>query len=330
VPADATAVALNLTGTHATSGTHLTVWPTGAARPETAVLNLRPGATAASLVVAGLGAGGATSVRNLAGSVDLVADVVGYWTRSGGALYHPVQPARLLDTRTPAGGARRLADQEQQRLAVAGRAGVPTSATAVVLNVTAVGPTRSGYLTVSPSGTRTTTSSVNFAAGQTVPNRVVSGLADGAVDVRAAGATHVLVDVVGWYGPASVPGGSAYTALTPARLVDSRDGTGTPRGAFGARVTRDVQATGRLGVPAGATAVVLSLTGTGPSASQTFVTAFPDGTTRPGTSDLNLVRGETRSNLAVVPLSSAGRLSLYNEAGTTQVVADVLGYYAAP
>jgi hypothetical protein len=67
IPSGATAVALNLTGTGATAGTHLTVWPSGGVRPDTSVLNLRPGGTAASLVVAGLGGSGATSVRNLAG-----------------------------------------------------------------------------------------------------------------------------------------------------------------------------------------------------------------------------------------------------------------------
>ncbi|MDP9435145.1 MAG: hypothetical protein M3P93_08135, partial [Actinomycetota bacterium] len=326
VPADATAVALNLTGTRPTSGTHLTVWPTGTVRPETSVLNLRTGATAASLVVAGLG-GGSASVRNLAGQVDLVADVVGYYTGSGGDLYHPGTPARLLDTRTPDGGGR-VSDQETRSLVVRGRGGVPSTATAAVLNVTAVGPSASGFVAVAPAGTPRGTSSVNYAAGETVPNRVVTGLSsDGRVDLFVAGATHVLVDVVGWYAPASVGGGSGLHALTPSRLVDSRSGTGTPRLPFGAQVTRDVQVTGVAGVPAGASAVVVSLTGTGASASQTHVSAFPDGTPRPGTSDLNLVRGQTRANLAVVPLSADGRMSLYNEAGTTDVLADVLGYY---
>jgi hypothetical protein len=235
-----------------------------------------------------------------------------------------VTPARVLDTRSTGGA---LADQESRRLQVTGRAGVPAGATAVVLNVTAVGPPRAGYLTVSPaSGTRPGTSSVNFAARQTVPNRVVTGLSsDGRIELFAAGGAHVLVDVVGWYGSGAR---STYTSLTPARMVDSRDGTGTPRGKLGAAVTRDVQATGRLGVPAGATAVVLSLTATGPTAATTFVTAFPDGTARTETSDLNLLQGETRSNLAVVPLSTAGRFSLYNAAGASHVIADVLGYYS--
>lgn len=328
VPSQATAVALNLTATHASAGTHLTVWPAGSAEPATSVLNLRPGPTAASLVMAGLGVRGAASIATLAGTVDVVGDVVGYWTRGSGALYHPVAPARLLDTRKDGGP---VGDGATRRLPVVGSGGVPAGATAVVLNVTALGGPLPGYLTVAPSGTRPPTSSVNFAAREVVPNRVVSALSsDGAVDVTAAGGAQVLVDVAGWYGPAGLAGGSAYTPVAPARLVDSRSGTGTTRGPFGAGESRDVQVAGVAGVPAGATAVVLSLTGTGATATQTFVNAFPGGTSLPATSDLNLLRGETRANLAVVPLSADGRMTLYNQAGTTQVVADVLGYDAAP
>jgi hypothetical protein len=89
-----------------------------------------------------------------------------------------------------------------------------------------------------------------------------------------------------------------------------------------------VLASGRAGIPAGATAVVVSLTATSPTATEGYVSAFADGRRRPGTSDLNTARGQTRSNLAVVQLSSSGRMSLYNAAGATHVLVDVLGYYS--
>jgi hypothetical protein len=329
VPSDATAVALNLTGTGATAATHLTVWPAGGVQPETSVLNLRPGAAAASLVVAGLGASGAATVRNLAGSVHLVADVVGYYSRESGALYHPVTPSRLLDTRATSGGATPLSDGQTRTLRLHGRAGVPSTATAVVLNVTSLGSRRPGYLTITPSGARSRTSSVNYAAGQTVPNRVLTGLSStGRIDVLASRSTDVLVDVIGWFAPASTPGGSAFHAVAPTRLVDSRKGTGTHRSAFGARITRDVQVSGRADVPAGAKAVVVSITTTSPTAGSGYVTAFSDGQLRPGTLDVTTSRARTRANLGVVQLSSRGRMSLYNATGSTHIVVDVLGYYA--
>ena len=75
-----------------------------------------------------------------------------------------------------------------------------------------------------------------------------------------------------------------------------------------------------------ASAVVLNLTGTDPTA-ETFVTAYPAGVARPPTSSLNLQRGETRPNLVMVKIGDGGRITLYNHVGATQLVADVVGYY---
>ena len=85
--------------------------------------------------------------------------------------------------------------------------GVPTMAStippkAVVVNVTAVGPTAAGYLTVWPDAvTRPGTSDLNFNAGQTVPNLVVVQVGtDGKVALfNAAGSADVIADVVGYY-----------------------------------------------------------------------------------------------------------------------------------
>ena len=85
-------------------------------------------------------------------------------------------------------------------LPVVGRAGVPGSASAVVLNVTAVGGQARGYLTVFPCGSvRPNASSVNFGVGQTVANGVVARVgAGGKVCVFASAATDVVVDVNGY------------------------------------------------------------------------------------------------------------------------------------
>ena len=88
-------------------------------------------------------------------------------------------------------------------LPVEGRIGIPTDAYAVVVNVTAVAPTATGFLTVYGSGVaRPTASSLNFVPGQVVPNLVVSGTgADGRLAIfNFTGATDVVVDIVGWYG----------------------------------------------------------------------------------------------------------------------------------
>lgn len=79
VPDDATAVVLNLTVTGGTAPSHLTVWPTGAPRPGTSVLNWPTGDTRANLVVVPVGDGGSISLRNQAGTVHVIADVVGWF-----------------------------------------------------------------------------------------------------------------------------------------------------------------------------------------------------------------------------------------------------------
>jgi uncharacterized protein YkwD len=104
-------------------------------------------------------------------------------------------------------------------LAVAGRGGVPGDAGAVTLNVTSTGSVGAGFATVYPCGTpRPDTSNINFAAGSTVANAVTSKVgADGTVCVYTHAATHLIVDVNGYF-----PRSADFGALVPARLLDTR------------------------------------------------------------------------------------------------------------
>ncbi|MGL4745930.1 MAG: RHS repeat-associated core domain-containing protein, partial [Dermatophilaceae bacterium] len=88
--------------------------------------------------------------------------------------------------------------------------------------------------------------------------------------------------------------------------------------------------TGRAGVPAsGVSAVVVNLTAVGGS-TNSFLTAHPDGTTRPGVSNLNFATGETVANAAIVKVSPSGAIKIYNSTGSVHVLADVTGFYTAP
>jgi len=121
-----------------------------------------------------------------------------------------------------------------------------------------------------------------------------------------------------------------YRALPPARILDTRDGTGTSAaGPIGPGGVLELQITGTGGVPAtGVSAVVLNVTSVSPTA-ESFVTLWPSGMPRPLASNLNLEAGETRANLATVALGVNGRISLFNNTGLTHLVADVAGYYDA-
>ena len=114
--------------------------------------------------------------------------------------------------------------------------------------------------------------------------------------------------------------------MQPVRLVDTRNGTGAAEHPVAANSSLRIKVTGSNGVPTGATAVTLNLTGTDSTAA-TYLTAYADGT-RPGTSNLNLVPGQTRPVQAVVPVDSSGYITVHNSAGSVDVIADLEGYFA--
>jgi hypothetical protein len=213
---------------------------------------------------------------------------------------------------------------------VTATSGVPSDAQLVAMNVTVVGPSAGGFLTVAPNGVpMPEVSNLNFQPGQTVPNLVLARVANGKVDVQiSAGAAHVLFDVVGWFGSGqTVTPGARLAAQTPARKLDSRNGLGMPGGAarpLNPGETIEVQV-----VPpnSGVKGVVLNLTGVGPTA-VTYVTAYPgDQVVRPYTSNLNLVPGQIRPNLVMVGVSPQGTVKLFNESGAVHLLADVVGTF---
>ncbi|HEV2757941.1 MAG TPA: hypothetical protein VGV86_00105 [Acidimicrobiales bacterium] len=128
--------------------------------------------------------------------------------------------------------------------------------------------------------------------------------------------------------PALAGRGGGFVAVPPARVLDTRFGLGAPA-RLGPTSSIDVQITGMGGVPAtGVAAVALNVTATQPSTGG-FVTAYPTGTTRPLASNLNFGPGQTVPNAVVVKVGTLGRVSLYNNAGTTHLIADVAGWYAS-
>ena len=327
IPADATAVAWNLTAVDATVDTYVTVWPGGTARPSASNLNPVPGAATPNLVVGQIGPAGSLSMFNNAGSVHLVADLVGYFTASSNLRLQALTPARLLDTRDGTGDVLgSVAAGKTIEVKVSGRGGVPTNAKAVVLNVLAAEPTASSYLTVWPTGDpRPLASSLNMVVGQTVPNMVLARLgADGRVSVfNNNGASHVVIDVLGAFAD-NAPG--RFVALQPGRVLDTRDGTGSPAAPVG-QDPLVLKLTGVRGVPnSGVSAVLLNVTVVQPTAA-TYVTVYPSGGDRPLASNLNAVAGQIVPNMVLGRLGPDGSVAIYNNGGLTHLVADVTGYF---
>ncbi|MDH6577600.1 PKD domain-containing protein [Kitasatospora sp. MAP5-34] len=317
-----TAVVLNVTATGATQDTYLTVWPGGQSRPASSNLNVKARQTVANLVTVPVGTYQDLQIYNRAGQADVIVDFVGYYQPNAGQRFTPTGPSRLLDTRPSNGQADvRLTDGESRSVQVTGQAGVPKGASAVVLNLTATEPSRDGYLTAYPHGDqRPGVSNLNFTAGQTVANQAIVPIgSDGKIDLyNRAGDTQVIADVFGYY---SYDSKGEFTPVTPTRLADTRPGN-----ALGGDGAFSVQVGGAAGVPANATAAVLNVTATDTTASG-FLTVWPDGGPRPATSNLNFRAGQTVPNHVITPLGGNGRVSIYNRAGRTQVIADLFGYF---
>ncbi len=246
------------------------------------------------------------------------------------SFYVPLNPVRLLDTRTGVGGnISALSTQALTELDVTGVGGVPeTGATAVVLNVTVDAPLTSGFITAWPSGEgQPAVSNLNFVAGQTVPNLVTVKVgANGRVNLyNSEGFTHLVADVVGYYTATQPAGAGRFTAVTPGRVLDTRNGSGP----VGAGVSIPVKVTGLADVPAaGVSGVALNVTVDQPTAPG-YLTVWPTGELQPFASSHNFVAGQTVANLVLAKVGAGGQVSIFNSGGSTHVIADVVGYFSA-
>lgn len=319
VPANAKAVAVNVTAVSPSAVTYLRAWPTGTAEPTASVLNVEPNATAAVATSVGVGTGGKVSLRNNAGSVHVVVDVTGYYVDGAGVGFEPLpQAVRLLDTRKAGSG---LAPGGTRRVSVTG-AGVPSNATAVMVNVTSAAAGGPGYVSVVPAGDDVrATSSVNHRPGTDVANRATVPVSGGKIDVYLAGGpAGVVVDVVGWYGPS---GTLLLTPVVPQRVVDTR----TVGGAVKAGQTRTLSVRDAIFTSATPKAALVTLTATQQTAGTTYLTVGAAGQALPPTSDLNTGAGRDQAALALMVWNSSGSSVVYNNAGSTHVIVDVTAVF---
>ncbi len=286
--------------------------------------------TKALVVSAGGGGGPGGPIGS--GDPGVVCGGAGPWTVGmpsvGPTTFHPVTPGRILDTRDGTGApAGKLDAGCTLALDVTGLRGIPADGVhAVSLNVTATEAVENGYVTVYPCAAgRPATSSLNTQPGRDIANLVTLPVgADGLVCFYTYRSVHLLADVAGWFGD----GGSRMTGLAPARVLDTRDGTGATAAPVAAGGVVSVQVAGWGGVPAtGVSAVVLNLTAT-ESTSPGYLSAYPCDQ-EVYASALNYIAGQTVANHVLVPLDSAGQFCISSYA-QSDVIADVLGYYGAP
>jgi hypothetical protein len=345
VPTGASAVVLNVTAVDPTANGFLTVFPEGTTQPLVSNLNFAPGVIVANLVTVPLSAAGGISIFNHAGSTDVVVDVEGYYTSSpaanGSGLYNPLSPVRALGTL--AVGATLAANTSTAVTVTGSTTGVPASASAVVVNVTAANATGPSFLTVYPAGaTMPTASNLNFGAQATnvaIANRVTVGVGtSGQIEVyNHTNTVDVDVDVEGYYSGGGGTG-SAFVPITPVRVADTRTAS-----TVGAETTISAGAselftldTTASGIPAAATAVAANFTVI-PGDAGGFLTVYPKSdATVPVASDVNWTESQTPAvpNFTIADTAGTGTVEVYDGPATgganVDLVIDVFGYFVAP
>ncbi len=237
-PSGAGAVVLNVTVATPARAGYLTVYPSGGAQPPTSTLNFPAGRNVPNLAVVKLGPDGKVSLFNgSGGSVRLVADVFGYVLDGGAAspgLFTPLDPARVMDTRTaayPGAPSKVVPAHGIVTLNLQSQGGLPPYVTAsLVLNVTVTQTKGAGYITIYSGSAPPTTSNLNFSQGDTVANLTVVSAADpGVVKFYngSSGAVQLIADVSGYVRPPNATHFRTSSQLDHASYASSVSCAGT-------------------------------------------------------------------------------------------------------
>jgi hypothetical protein len=213
VPTDAAGVALNVTITGATSDGFATVFPCGQPTPKASNVNYVKGQDIPNFVIAKPGVGGKVCVFSSA-PVDVIVDLSGYFA-AGTGFTATAAPVRFLDSREST----RIAAGTSKELTVAGDKGIPATAKAMAMNVTAVGASADGFMTVYPCGEPVPlASNLNYSKGHDIANSVLAkpGVG-GKVCFFSDKAVDIVVDVSGYFAAES-----GFVPMSPVRDVDTR------------------------------------------------------------------------------------------------------------
>jgi sugar lactone lactonase YvrE len=332
VPANATAVALNVAAVAPPGAGHLRVFPAGESLPNASVLNFAAGKNTPNHVIVKVGAGGQISMY-AGNTTQVIVDVNGYFVNGSGggagAKYVPVSSRTRLTTVVIPGAVPGNPAASSTSVVVTGAGGIPSGAVTVAVDIAAVNPAGAGHLRVFPTGSPLPNASThNFAAGDTRMNLVlVNPGAGGAITIynASAGAVTVTVDTVGAFenGP-----GLWFKPVTPVRPLDTRTDGGAPL-APGAFVDAPIRGFGVVPDSTLVTAVVVNVAAVNPSASgsvdigPSLLTPTLPWFTHPA--------NENVANLAIIPVGSDGKIRLVNNsAGTTHLIVDITGYFTSP
>jgi hypothetical protein len=248
----------------------------------------------------------------------------------------PITPCRIADTRNAAGplGGPKLSPNQSRDFPISESAcGIPATAAAYSLNVTAVPDAQLGYLTMWPAGEPQPSTSTLNSDGRVKANAaVLSAGLSGAISIFVTNSTHIIIDINGYFVPVGASTASLqFFPLTPCRVADTRLSTGSLSGPFlkgGAAGRSFPVLTSPCGIPAAAKGYSLNFTAV-PHGSLGYITVWPAGQSQPVVSTLNATTGTITANAALVPAGASGAVSVF-ASDDTDLIIDVNGYFAAP
>ncbi|MEO1059017.1 MAG: aryl-sulfate sulfotransferase, partial [Actinomycetota bacterium] len=194
-------------------------------------------------------------------------------------------------------------------------------AAAAAISLTAIAEQR-GFYTVFPCASGRPGSSNLNARGDDIatPNLVVATLdLTGAMCVFTQRASHLIIDVTGWWGP----GDTSFSSIAPVRADDTRQSLGAQLPPFNIRSIP----LGGIYVPSDTTAVLVNATVTGAD-QRGFLQVYPCGQAPPDTSALNFLAGESRAVAVVVGIGGPGGQLCVQSNRSAHIIVDVMGYYA--
>jgi Bacterial Ig-like domain (group 2) len=326
IPATAVAYSLNVTVVPIKSLGFLTIWPAGQAQPVVSTLN-SDGRVKANATITPAGTGGAVNVY-ASDATQFILDIDGYFvpagTNAAGLEFFPLTPCRIADTRNatgPLGGPFLGGDTGRAFPVQSSACGIPSTAKAYSLNVTAVPHGSLGFLTAWPSGqAQPVVSTLNSSTGTVTANAaIVPAGSGGDISIYVSDASDVILDVNGYFAAPAAGGLSLYT-VTPCRALDTRSSSG----AFDEVLTTIIQ-TSACAPSATAQAYVLNATAL-PVTSLSYLTLWASGGAQPDVSTLNASDGAITSNMAIVPTFN-GAIEAFST-DSTQLILDLSSYFA--
>lgn len=347
------AVALNVTVVNETAAHgFLTVYPSGAALPTTSNINYVKGWTGANFVTVTVPSSGIIDFYDNVGSLDVVADVAGWYantasTAAAGDQFVEVAPQRLLDTRSLGTSPLNPVGPGTEVFQPVDYSGTEPNShvKALAVTITAVDEGAGGHLTAW-SGTNPnsppTTSTLNFTAGVITPNLAIvpvapcpsnicpaasAGLPAIAVQNVSSKSVQIIIDIWGYFDDGTYAQGLRYKPrAAPLRIVDTRIGQGTTK--LGAQTTHVVTAPSTV-ADADTIMLVSNATVIEPTAA-TYVVFWPDdGLSKPVASNLNPRVGRNIATGVITGVGSTNAFNAYNNAGAINFAYDVSGTFEA-